>query len=439
MIPTSASTVTLPALVLGFVLGITALALVANELGKRAGLAVPARLLLSGGLGMGVLAVGIKVLIVSVLAHADGQAMAAAGTALRATATEILTIADPAPQEEVVSARPAGLRTWRALPATPPAPAGNRMTPEKIALGRVLFNDSNLSLARDLSCASCHALAEGGDDNARYSTGHLGQTGDRNAPTVYNAAFLTRLFWDGRARSLERQAEGPFVNPVEMAMPSLEAVADRVRQDPRYAPLFGAVFPGDDPITARTITSAIAAYERTLVTPDTPYDRYVRGDDAALSAQALRGMALFDTVGCRTCHIDPVFSAAGTEKPFGTFRTFPVYQDQNPYPAQYDLLLDGRPGRFRVPSLRNVAVTAPYFHNGAVTELEEAIRVMAVSQLGRILSDDPLADIQVVAAQVDDTAPGRNTGIVTDRALSAREVSDIAAFLRALTADSFPD
>lgn len=431
------SNATLPVLVIGLVIGVTALALVAGELGRRTGLAWPARLALSGGLGMGVLAVGIKVGIIAILTQSDGQALAAAGSAQRAAAMAYFARPEVA-AEPVAPAPRTGIQTWRPLPATAPAPRSNPTTPAKVALGRVLFHDPNLSRNRDLSCAACHVLAEGGDDNAAVSTGHHGQRGDRNAPTVYNAAFLTRLFWDGRARSLEAQAEGPLVNPVEMAMPSLEAVAARVRGDAGYAPLFAAAFPGDARIGPRNITRALAAFERMLITPDTPYDRFVRGDDGALSAAAQRGMALFDSVGCRSCHMDPEFSAAGTVKPQGTFRSFPVYRADNPFLARYDLLPDGGPARFRVPSLRNVALTAPYFHNGSVDDLEEAIRVMAVSQLGRRLSNDPQDDIRIIATRVDDGVPGRNTRVLTDRALSDREIADIAAFLRALTADRLP-
>lgn len=436
---TLTSSVTLPTLIVGFLLGVAALGLVANELGKRANLAIPSRLLLSGGLGMGVLAIGIKVVIMTVLSLTDSHAMAATGNAMRDTTKEFFTFSGDASDKLAAPANPSGFRTWRALPAKPHDPLGNRTTHEKVALGRILFNDKNLSLARDLSCASCHSLADGGDDNAPYSTGHLGQTGDRNAPTVYNAAFLSRLFWDGRASSLEDQAEGPFVNPVEMSMPTLSAVEERVKEDPRYGPLFDAAFASESSITIRNITRVIAAYERTLVTPDTPYDRFVKGEDEALSQAALRGLVLFDKIGCRNCHIDPMFSAAGTEKPLGIYRAFPVFWDGNPYLDKYDLLLDERPGRFRVPSLRNVALTAPYFHNGSVSDLEEAIRVMAVSQLGRTLSDDPLADIRIVAASVEDTIPGRNTDMFINRAVSRQEVSDIAEFLRSLTAATLPD
>lgn len=429
----------LPVLVLGLIVGVSALALVANELGKRVSLSFPARLLLSGGLGMGVLSIAIKVVIVAALSQTDGQALAATGLAARNAVEGWFPEAEHATPAATVSRTPAGLRTWRALPRHAPAPRENPTTPDKVALGRMLFHDRNLSLDRSLSCASCHRLADGGDDDARYSTGHLGQTGDRNAPTVLNAAFLRRLFWDGRARSLEQQAAGPLLNPVEMAMPSLAAVARRVKENPAYAPLFARAFPGADPIRPDTITRAIAAYERTLITPDAPYDRYIRGDDDALSAAALRGMVLFDETGCRGCHIDPVFSAAGTEKPLGIFRTFPIYQRDNPYLQRYDLLVDGRPARFRVPSLRNVARTAPYFHNGAVDTLEEAIRVMAVSQLGRRLSDDPAADMRLVSHQVDGSEPGRNIAMFRNRALSATEIADIAAFLRALSAPIMPE
>ncbi|MCB1330819.1 MAG: c-type cytochrome [Maritimibacter sp.] len=428
----------LPALSLGVLIGLLSLALVANELGKRTGLSRPARVGLSGGLGMGVLAVAIKVVIVSLLTQADGQALAATGTAARTAVEGLFPAPDPTAHIDGPSAQPTRLSTWRALPEAPPDPRGNPTTPDKAALGRRLFHDTNLSADRTLSCASCHVLAEGGDDNARYSTGVDGQHGDRNAPTVLNAAFLTRLFWDGRAASLEAQAEGPLLNPVEMAMPSAAAVVARVRENPDYISIFQDIFPGGDPVTFRNITRAIAAYERTLVTADTAYDRFIRGDDTALSPAAQRGMALFDAIGCRACHMDPVFSAAGTEKPMGTYRTFPVHPQDNPYLERYDLLVDGRPARFRVPSLRNVELTAPYFHNGSVAELEEAIRVMAVSQLGRVLANDPLADVDVVSRVVDDVTPGRNLRLIDNRALSDREVADIAAFLRALSAPSLP-
>lgn len=435
----STSAATIPVLIVGFLIGATALGLIANELGKRSGLPVVARFGLGGALGMGVLAVGIKLLIVTTLSQTGGQAMVEVGTATRTAVDSWFPDAAEDPDLMRVSSAPLGARTWRVLPEKPRDARGNVSTPEKVALGRSLFFDTNLSVDRTMSCASCHVLKDGGDDNAQYSTGFRGQQGDRNAPTVLNAAFLSRFFWDGRAVSLERQAEGPFVNPVEMAMPSLDSVVARVQENSDYKTVFADVFPGREPINIRNITRAIAAFERTLITPDTPYDRFVRGDNSAMSKSAVRGMALFDQVGCRSCHIDPVFSAAGTVKPLGTFRNFPVYQANNPFLGKYDLLVDGAPRRFRVPSLRNVALTAPYFHNGSVTDLEEAVRIMAVSQLGRRLSDDPLADVRISSAVVEGDAPGRNLHMFKDRALSRAEISDIAEFLRALTAYTLPN
>lgn len=435
----STSSATLPILTIGLIFGVSTLALVANELGKRVGLPVGPRFVLAGGLGMGVLAVGIKILIIATLSHTGGQAFVDAGSATRVALDTWLPDLSSKPDKAKPTPAPLGARTWRALPKAPRDPRGNPSTPEKVALGRALFFDTNLSIDRTLSCGSCHVLKDGGDDNARYSTGFKGQQGNRNAPTVLNAAFLARFFWDGRASSLEHQAEGPFTNPVEMAMPSLEAVVERVKETASYQSAFANAFPGKTPINARNVTHAIAAYERTLVTSDTPYDRFVRGDPLAMSDAAIRGMAVFDAAGCRSCHIDPVFSAAGTVKPLGIYRAFPVHQSDNPFLAKYDLLVDGAPARYRVPSLRNVELTAPYFHNGSVTDLEEAIRVMAVSQLGKTLSDDPLADIRIITSPVKDTTPGRKLFMVRDRALSNAEISDIAAFLRSLTASSLPD
>jgi cytochrome c peroxidase len=145
-------------------------------------------------------------------------------------------------------------------------------------------------------------------------------------------------------------------------------------------------------------------------------------------------MALFDEIGCRNCHMDPVFSAAGTEKPMGTYRSFPVFTEGNGFLAKYDLLHAGAPARYRVPSLRNVALTAPYFHNGSVADLEEAIRVMAVSQTGRVISDDPVADLKLVSGRIPGAEPGRSLRLFQNRALSNTEVSQIAAFLHSLTA-----
>lgn len=291
---------------------------------------------------------------------------------------------------------------WQALPTVAPAPPDNPTTPEKVTLGKMLYFDPRLSSTGTVSCFSCHNVMEGGDDNRPTSIGVHGQKGDRNAPTVWNAAFLSSQFWDGRAPTLEEQAKGPPANPIEMGMANLDAVVDRIRKIPGYRPYFEAAFGKGDVITLENAVRAIAAYERTLITPNTPYDRYVRGEKSALTAQQVRGMQKFLETGCMSCHQGPNFS--GPELPPGTgfFMKFPTFPE-SPYVAKYDLAKDK--GRFvstnnpadehmwRVPTLRNLTYTAPYMHNGSVKTLPEAVRVMASTQLNRTLSDEDVADI----------------------------------------------
>jgi cytochrome c peroxidase len=409
------------------IIGLTALLLVANELGKRNGLALPGRLALVGGLGLGVFAFSIKAMLALFLNSLQEGEIASLRT--------IKIFEQPkVEQTSKFFSSAQGIWQWHALPLRAPEPSNNKSTQAKIDLGRKLFFDTRLSADGTLSCASCHDIGAGGDDNASFSTGIHGQTGDRNAPTVLNAAFLSRLFWDGRAASLEDQAKGPLVNPVEMGMPSEQAVVDKVKSLAEYGVPFRQTFPGEDPITIDTIAAAIAAFERTLITPNAPYDRFVRGDESALTPQQIRGMALFQEVGCRNCHLDPTFSSAGLVKPFGTYRTFPTYPD-NPYVKKYNLLIDGKPAAIRVPSLRNVALTAPYFHNGSVKELEEAVRVMAVSQLGRPLSNSMSDDLKVSWPHTTDKV---KLNVSYNRVISDSDVNDIAAFLRSLTATKLP-
>lgn len=291
---------------------------------------------------------------------------------------------------------------WQALPDAAPVPEDNAMTPEKIELGKMLYFDPRLSSTGTISCFSCHNLAEGGDDHRPTSLGVHGQKGGRNAPTVWNAAFLSVQFWDGRAPTLEEQAKGPPANPIEMGMADLDTLVRRIESIPGYRPYFEAAFGEDDAITVDNIARAIAAYERTLITPDSPFDRYVKGDTTALTAQQVRGMSTFHEVGCTTCHQGPMF--AGPELPLGTgfFMKFPLNAD-SPYVAKYDLMQDkgrfeatGNPAdehMWRVPPLRNLVHTAPYMHNGAVPTLPEAVRVMASTQLDLTLSEEQVADI----------------------------------------------
>lgn len=415
----------LAVMTIGVVAGAIVLFMISGDLARRIGISPGGRALLSAGLGTGVIAVCIKIFI--------------AGTLI--VAMKDHDHAPPQPVSARLQSMPDGYLDssftgrWHALPASAPTPDGKATSQEVIRLGRRLFNEPALSADGKVSCASCHVLAEGGDDNAPNSTGIKGLRGSRNAPTVWNAAFLSRLFWDGRVSSLEDQAMGPLVNPVEMGMPSHEAVEATLRAMPAYVEVFERAFGSPETITIENIVHAIASYERTLIAPDTAYDRFVRGDTGALNARQIRGMALFAGLGCRSCHRDPTFSAAGQIRPAGVRKPFPVFPDAA-FVARYDLLADrgtARAGRaiglWRVPSLRNVANTAPYFHNGSVDSLEEAVRVMAATQLGRL-----------VAADGDDGAPeiawNPKTRTVTPyypSVLTEVDVAALATFLESLS------
>lgn len=291
---------------------------------------------------------------------------------------------------------------WEALPTVAPAPAGNPTSSARVDLGRMLYHDPRYSETGTVSCASCHNLMEGGDDHRPTSIGVHGAKGGRNAPTVFNAAFLTAQFWDGRAPTLEAQAKGPIVNPVEMGMKSLGSAVDRIRAIPGYAPYFAAAFGPGDVITIDNAAAAIAAFERTQITPGSAYDRWVLGDPSALTAQQQRGAQAFVDIGCQACHSGVAF--AGPPLPMGTpfLQKFPIRTD-SPYVAKYDLMADK--GRYestrdpadehlwRVPQLRNLPYTAPYLHNGSVKTIPEMVRLMAAVQLGVTVSEAQVADV----------------------------------------------
>lgn len=293
---------------------------------------------------------------------------------------------------------------WQALPDKAPEPDGNPTTAEKVELGRLLYFDPRFSSTGTVSCNSCHNLMLGGEDNRAVSMGVHGKTGGRSAPTVWNAAFASSQFWDGRAASLEDQAKGPVVNPVEMGMSELEQAMDRVRAIPGYKPYFVKAFGTDNPMTVDNAAKAVAAFERTMITPDSPYDRFVKGDKAAFDEQEIRGMNTFAEVGCTGCHSGPAFNGPAMASGTGFYSKFPTFSDEE-YVEEYDLMADS--GRFdvtgkeadkqlfKVPTLRNVALTAPYFHNGSVKTLDEAVRVMARLQLKQPLSNEQVDDIVV--------------------------------------------
>jgi len=296
----------------------------------------------------------------------------------------------------------ANAQNWQALPDQVPAPADNPTTSDRVELGKMLYFDPRLSSNGTISCQSCHNLMEGGDDHRPTSIGVHGQAGGRNAPTVWNSAFHSVQFWDGRAATLEDQAKGPPVNPIEMGMSDLNATAERIKKIPGYKAYFQTAFGQGDVITMDNIAKAIAAYERTLITPNSAYDRYVKGDKKALSDQQVRGMATFVSVGCTGCHSGPNFS--GPPLPIGTgfYQKMPVFPD-NVYATEYRLMDDvGRmqatknpddKNMWRVQTLRNLMYTAPYMHNGSVKSLDGAVRVMAKTQLDKELEAQQVADI----------------------------------------------
>ena len=269
------------------------------------------------------------------------------------------------------------------LGALPPVP---KLDPRAVALGRKLFDDKRLSADDTVACASCHDLAHGGVDGLPRSRGVGGKLGTVNAPTVYNAALNFALFWDGRAKTLEEQAAGPVANPLEMNE-SWDTLVAKLKADAEYPALFAQVF--KDGVTADNVRSAIATFERTLLTPDSPFDRWIRGDAQALGAEAQEGYQTFKSVGCVACH-------QGANVGGNMFQRFGVMGD---YFRDRGGVTEADYGRFnvthdetdrfvfRVPSLRNVERTAPYFHDGSAKTLRQAIGVMAKYQLGRPLSD----------------------------------------------------
>ncbi len=329
---------------------------------------------------------------------------------------------DQLPQNDI------GRMVWEPLPEVAPAPSDNPTTAEKVALGEKLFRDPALSGDGSIACVSCHDIDHGaGAEPRRMSRGLGGRIGSRNAPSVYNAAFQSRLFWDGRARSLEQQALGPIANPVEMGNPDLDGLARKLAGDRVYASLFAVAFGAGAKPDQGLIAKALAAYERTLVTPDTPYDRFVRGDAAALTPQQVRGMALFERTGCVQCHSGPNFSGASLIAPPERRQAFRIF------PANPDVSLDRydfERGAWRVPSLRNVALTGPYFHNGAVDDLAEAVRIMAVAQLNRVVSDDVF-----VPARVSWSPDRRRLMSYTPDRLTSEDIAAIVAFLKSLSSD----
>ncbi len=314
----------------------------------------------------------------------------------------------------LVCASANGQEVWRSLPAHAPEPASNPGTPAKVELGLLLFHDKRLSESNTVSCASCHSLSDGGADHLASSIGVHGQKDGRNALTVWNVGFLTSFFWDGRAASLEEQAKAQLLNPLDMGMKDLAYVTARIRGISGYKSYFEQAFGQGDVVTADNAVMAIAAFERTLVTPDAPYDRYINGDKNALTEEQLRGMRDFREYGCTRCHQGPAFDGPPLRAGTAFVMRFPTYP-RSPFVASYELAKDQ--GRFewtgkdtdrfqwRVPSLRNLKFTAPYMHNGSVPTLANAVRVMGSTELAQTFTDSEVSELVAFLESLSGSLP----------------------------------
>lgn len=261
--------------------------------------------------------------------------------------------------------------------------------PAKVELGRMLYNDVRLSVDNSISCASCHDLSKGGTDNKPFSEGVGGQFGGINAPTVFNATFNFVQFWDGRAADLAAQAAGPPTNPVEMAHKNWRDIENILAADNNFAQAFTAVYP--DGVTEANICNAIAEYEKTLITPNSAFDRYLKGDKEALTEQQILGYELFKQNSCATCHAGVnlgglTYEFMGTHKDYFDARgTELTEEDYGRGKQEEDVFFDHR---FKTPGLRNVALTAPYFHDATQATLLDAVNAMAEYQTDNHLTDE---------------------------------------------------
>ncbi len=265
-----------------------------------------------------------------------------------------------------------------------PIPENIDFNEQKAALGKKLFFDPLLSKDGTISCVTCHDLQNGGDDGLQYSFGIKGQEGTINAPTVYNAVFNFRQFWDGRAKDLKAQAKGPINNPIEMGHSFVDLIP--VLKKKGYDKAFELLY--EDGITEENIVDAIAEFEKALITPNAPFDRYLRGDKNAITAQEKRGYILFSSKGCILCH-------NGVNIGGNLYNKFGIFEDANSMNiGRYNITKREEDKYvFKVPSLRNIALTAPYMHDGRAKTLRDAVEIMTEHQLGRYMSLEEIEDI----------------------------------------------
>ncbi len=317
-------------------------------------------------------------------------------------------VVEPEPEPEPAAESEAELlKVPLGLPALP-VPEDNPMTTAKVELGKMLYFDKRLSKDGTISCATCHDPQTAWTEHEATSTGINDQVGGRNSPTVINAAFADRQFWDGRAASLEEQALGPIENPIEMGH-KLDAMIAELSKLEGYRQQFQAVF--GTGVTKEGVAKAIAAFERTVLSGNSPYDRFKDGDEDALDDAQKRGLEVFENAGCETCHAPPLFSNGGY------YNAGVGMDEEKPDEGRKDVTGKDRDlGKFRVPALREVANTGPYFHDGSVDKLEDAVALMAAGG-----KDNPNLSVMLEA--------------VREAKLTEQDRKDLVEFLGALSGE----
>jgi cytochrome c peroxidase len=292
-------------------------------------------------------------------------------------------------QDEVMK-RAQGM--FKPVPETAPAMQGKSFTLAKVELGKMLYFDPRLSASALISCNTCHNVGMGGADFQETSVGHHWQKGPRNAPTVLNSVFNIAQFWDGRAEDLKQQAKGPVQASVEMNN-TPEMAIKTLKSMPDYVAFFKKAFPGQsDPVTFDNMAEAIETFEATLLTPDSPFDQYLRGKKDALSATQQEGLKLYMEKGCATCH-GGINMGGAAYFPFGLVER-PRSEIMAGDTGRYKITQSKSDEYvFKAPSLRNIELTLPYFHSGKVWSLNEAVRIMGVAQLGATLTAEEVNKI----------------------------------------------
>jgi cytochrome c peroxidase len=308
---------------------------------------------------------------------------------------------DPVALQKMASA------IYQPLPETMPGTESD--TPEKISLGKALYFEKALSINDTQSCNSCHDITNGnmGVDNEPTSPGAKGERGGRNSPTSVNAGFHVAQFWDGRAADLKAQAKGPILNPIEMGLPSEEAAIEKLSIINDYPTKFAKAFPeSKEALNYDNLAEAIASFERTLISRDR-FDTYLKGDITALTEQEQRGLKAFVDTGCISCHSGSTIGGNNYQK-LGVYAPYTPNGKENTDHGRLEVTKsDADKDMFKVPSLRNIEKTAPYFHDGQVQTLEEAVQIMAKIQLNKELSKEQVTDITVFLTSLTGTLPNQ--------------------------------